>query len=105
MGINRNTINVELLAATKEDLAGWVGRKVYKPSGKKFKSGLTYNTVKAVVDHPVMPNLPAFTFHEDDSVVEARRCMLANLGTIKLALMSLYGSFKRPYKFIRVRNK
>ena len=91
----KSTVNLDLIGATKADVAGWVGRKVYKPSGKKFKSGNAYNTVKAVVDHPVMPELPAFTFREDDSVVEARRCALVKDGPIKLALMSLYGSFRR----------
>lgn len=70
-----STINISLFGATKEDVAHWVGRKVYKPSGKKFKSRKKYNTVKGVVDHPVL-GIPAFTFREDDSIVESRRCDL-----------------------------
>jgi len=97
MGKERSSMNTAMLGATKEDVAWWVGRKVYKPSGKKFKSRLAENTVKAVVDHPVISNLPAFTFHEDNSVVEARRCMLVKRITIKQAVISLYRSFKQSW--------
>lgn len=54
----------------------WVGRKVTKDSGKPFKSGLKENTVKGVVEHPVL-KIPAFTFDEDESVVECRQCHLS----------------------------
>lgn len=40
---------------------------------KPFKSGLQKNTVKGVIDHPIL-NIPAYTFFEDDSYVECRRC-------------------------------
>lgn len=51
-----------------------IGKKVCKPlSGKPFKSGLKVNTVKGIVNHPVL-NIPAFTFVEDESYVECRRC-------------------------------
>jgi hypothetical protein len=63
--------------------AGWIGQKVRKTSGranqlcsKPFKSGNRTNTVKEIVNHPQL-NVPAFTFLEDDSVVECRRCLLA----------------------------
>jgi len=42
-------------------------------SGKPFKSGFQTNTVKAVINHPIL-NIPAYTFEEDDSYVECRRC-------------------------------
>ena len=45
-------------------------------SSKPFKSGLKANTVKDVVEHPIL-GIPAFTFVEDDSCVECRRCRLA----------------------------
>lgn len=53
------------------------GTRVRKISGKPFKSGLQFNTVKSVVDHPHKINpetgkaVPAYTFFEDDSIVEA----------------------------------
>lgn len=63
--------------------AGWIGQKVRKTSGrsnqltsKPFKSGNRTNTVKELVNHSQL-NVPAFTFVEDDSVVECRRCLLA----------------------------
>ena len=51
-----------------------IGKKVQKVSPKKFKSGSKINTVKGVVMHPILKNLKAFTFEEDDSIVECRRC-------------------------------
>ncbi len=51
----------------------------HKP--KPFKSGQKINTVKAVIDHPIL-HVPAYTFVEDDSYVECRRCEVVN--TIKL---------------------
>ena len=42
---------------------------------KPFKSGLMINTVKDVINHPIL-NIPAFTFYEDDSFVECRRCII-----------------------------
>lgn len=61
----------------------WIGQKVRKTSGrsnqlssKPFKSGNKTNTVKEIVNHPQL-NVPAFTFLEDDSIVECRRCLLA----------------------------
>ena len=51
-----------------------VGDKVAKlESGKPFKSGNKWNTVKEIINHPLL-NIPAFTFIEDDSYVECRRC-------------------------------
>lgn len=61
----------------------WIGQKVRKTSGrsnqlssKPFKSGNKTNTVKEIVNHPQL-NVPAFTFLEDDSIVECRRCLLS----------------------------
>jgi hypothetical protein len=57
-----------------------IGKKVCKcciterqKNNKKFKSGLTENTVKDVVLHE-FHGLPAYSFIEDDSIVECRRC-------------------------------
>lgn len=55
----------------------YVGKKVLKPSGKPFKSTLKMNTVKEVVNHPVI-GVPAFKFHEDDSIVDVRNVKLAD---------------------------
>jgi len=44
---------------------------------KPFKSGLQANTVKGVVEHPVL-KIPAYTFEEDESYVECRRCYTAD---------------------------
>ena len=59
----------------------FIGQKVTKTSKantqpKPFKSGFLVNTVKGIVNHPIL-NIPAFTFLEDDSYVECRRCVLA----------------------------
>lgn len=53
----------------------WIGKTVSKPSRKPFKSGLKINTVKDVVDHPIL-HVPSFTFFEDKSIVECRQCQL-----------------------------
>jgi len=63
----------------------WIGEKVIKVNmrkgkevhnRKKFKSGQLINTVKGVIDHPIL-GIPAYTFEEDESYVECRRCQLA----------------------------
>jgi hypothetical protein len=57
-----------------------IGRKVMKVQArkglinkKKFKSGLYFNTVKGIINHPIL-NIPAYVFEEDESYVECRRC-------------------------------
>jgi hypothetical protein len=44
---------------------------------KKFKSARLINTIKGVIDHPEL-GIPAYTFEEDDSYVECRRCKVLN---------------------------
>ena len=39
-----------------------------KMQPKPFKSGLQVNTVKGIVEHPIL-KIPAYTFEEDDSYV------------------------------------
>lgn len=55
----------------------YIGKQVFKSRGsresKKFKSGSKFNTVKAIIDHPIL-HVPAFVFEEDDSYVECGRC-------------------------------
>ena len=65
-----------------------IGKRVTKVSGlgrngqplqpKPFKSGLKANTVKDVIEHPIL-KIPAFIFLEDDSYVECRRCKESNI--------------------------
>jgi len=60
-----------------------IGKKVMKKSHKEgnepkpFKSGSKVNTVKGVINHPIL-NIPAYTFVEDESYVECRRCIIQN---------------------------
>lgn len=61
-----------------------IGKKVCKCSigerianNKTFKSGLIMNTVKGITTHPIL-KIPAYTFEEDDSYVECRRCDVVN---------------------------
>lgn len=51
-----------------------VGKRVSKSSRKPFKCGEKINTVKAVIEHPIL-FVPAFTFIEDESFVECRQCV------------------------------
>lgn len=56
-----------------------IGKKVIKTSKegtepKPFKSKSKVNTIKGVINHPQL-NIPAYTFEEDDSYVECRRCV------------------------------
>ncbi len=63
------------------EYTNWVGKQVQKCGNraganvKPFKSGSKVNTVAGIVNHPQL-NVPAFTFVEDDSYVECRRCVL-----------------------------
>lgn len=63
-----------------DDYSILIGKRVKKasksPTPKPFKSGEKVNTVKGIIDHPIL-HIPAFTFVEDDSYVECRRCMEA----------------------------
>ena len=66
------------------------GTKVVKFSGKPFKSGEHVNTVKCVVEHPnkidknTGRGVPAYTFYEDDSIVECASCTWAEIIPVKL---------------------
>jgi hypothetical protein len=57
-----------------EDYTKNIGKCVKKDS-KPFKSGRKINTVKDVIEHPIL-FVPAYTFKEDDSYVECRRCVV-----------------------------
>lgn len=64
----------------EDNIGKQVAKKRTKKSGeqrqpKPFKSGLQVNTVKGIVEHPVL-KISAYTFEEDESYVECRRCHL-----------------------------
>jgi len=68
---------------TIEDCLENIGKRVQKRAigdksnlkykQKPFKSGFKTNTIKGVIEHPHL-GIPAYTFEEDDSYVECRRC-------------------------------
>lgn len=55
-----------------------IGTKVRKTSPKPFKSGFKVNTIKGYTTHPLL-KITSYTFEEDDSYVEARRCIKVDL--------------------------
>jgi hypothetical protein len=52
-----------------------IGKLVFKPSGKPFKSGLKHNTVKELVTNPNTGKI-AYSFNEDNSIVDVHQCEL-----------------------------
>ena len=52
-----------------------IGKKCYKKSGKPFKSKSKVNTIKGIITHPNL-DFFCYTFEEDDSYVECRRCIV-----------------------------
>lgn len=71
-----------------------IGTKVCKLSGKPFKSGNLVNTVTGIIDHPYKINpdtgkgVPAYTFKEDCSFMEAAGCREALLSDTEPNLIS-----------------
>lgn len=63
----------DLLYTSEKGEEFYSGTKVRKDK-KPFKSGEKVNTVKGLITHPFL-EVPAFTFEEDDSYVECRRCI------------------------------
>ena len=70
------------------DFEFMIGKKVAKQqpkkekfTKKKFKSGLYVNTILSITIHSIL-QIPAFTFEEDDSIVECRRCKIVTLEEI-----------------------
>lgn len=86
----------EKKAIRKQSIIVEPGDKVVKISGKPFKSGQRINTVKEIVKHPYKNNkvtgepVDAYTFYEDDSVVEENVCTRALLDNTEDKKMSLY---------------
>jgi hypothetical protein len=67
---------------TNTDYSKWIGMKVSKTGStrknrepKPFKSGLKINTIKNLCENP-NTGKPAFSFFEDDSVVDCHVCEL-----------------------------
>jgi hypothetical protein len=63
-----------------DDAKKWIGKRVVKTrennrTPKPFKSQRKINTVKDVIEHPILKT-PAFTFVEDDSYVSCLVCKL-----------------------------
>lgn len=71
---NTELVLTPRIKITEEDLS-LIGKKVFKKSFKPFKSKLKYATVKGFVNHYVT-GVISFYFHEDDSIVECRKCKL-----------------------------
>ena len=59
----------------------WIGEKVVKHSKKPFKSTLQVNTVKGITINP-NTNKKAFSFHEDDSLVDCCMCFFKDYDEI-----------------------
>jgi hypothetical protein len=53
----------------------WVGKQIVKRSKKPFKSTLKIGTVKSLDINP-NTNKQAFSFLEDDSLVDCQQCKL-----------------------------
>lgn len=76
-----NNINSQKSQKNIQDYKENIGKKVtkcriiagFEYTPKPFKSTFKINTVKDVIIHPIL-NIPAYTFIEDDSYVECRRC-------------------------------
>jgi hypothetical protein len=72
-----------------------IGKQVFKPSGKPFKSGKKVNTANSLTINP-NTGRKAFTFIEDDSIVDVCQCELvshSNLASICLKLEEHIRSF------------
>jgi len=87
--------NVGLLCtkSTITDLDGWKAKRSEKNRAKrkrKFKSGSFINTIKSVIIHPIL-GIPAYTFVEDDSYVECRRCKI--IDKFKCSIAQLHTNF------------
>lgn len=62
---------------SKEEYALWVGKRVCKLTGRSFKSERKFNIARGLTTNPNSGRI-AFTFEEDDSVVDCRTVRLAN---------------------------
>lgn len=72
-----------------------IGRRIINK--RKFKSGQLINTVKSVITHPIL-KIPTYTFHEDESYVECRRCEL--VGELKPHQLEIIRKYTEDNKTI-----
>jgi len=66
--------NIPTFKIIDEDLS-LIGKKIFKKSCQPFKSRLRYATVKGFVVHDITQEI-SFTFEEDETFVECKRCKL-----------------------------
>jgi len=75
-----------------EDYLPNIGKQCRKKckTMKPFKSGFKVNTIKGVIMHPIL-NIPGYTFVEDESFVECRRCRVikTNPGIERVGIVNL----------------
>lgn len=71
-----SNVGKKVAKSSKKSLSYTTARNRSFKSPKPFKSGLKINTIKGVIEHPIL-HIPAYTFVEDDSYVECRRCKIA----------------------------
>ena len=78
--MTKDTVNPDDIVPI-ENFIGNIGKKTKKTSHKPglepkpFKSGFKVNTIKGIIEHPIL-QIPAYTFEEDESYVECRRCII-----------------------------
>lgn len=76
----KNNIGKLCKKGSISNIDDWKTKRSIKNRAKrnrKFQSGCFVNTIKDVTIHPFL-NIPAYTFIEDDSYVECRRCKIIN---------------------------
>ena len=59
-------------------MSEFIGKRVVKKSGKPFKSGNKTNTIKGEAINYRGKARPAFTFYEDDSIVNQYMCIITD---------------------------
>ena len=71
-----------------------IGKKVRKyKSNRPFKSGKNVNKVKGVIEHPIL-FIPAYTFFDDDSYVECRRCEVVETNNFLTKIFNIQNMYK-----------
>ena len=84
-------------------MVGLKCKKVSRPKGtepKKFKSGSKVNTIKSLAINPNTNNF-AFTFEEDESVVDCRTIILLDDNLVEVH----YNDIRRQDQIHKERNK
>jgi len=71
-----------------------------KSKSKPFKSGFKINTIKGVIEHPTL-KIPAYTFEEDDSYVECRRCLVIE-DEVNFTQQSLLNNFDEFFENVGI---